>query len=351
MVYWEQASYPIQNNKAKIIIEEQDMNKYPQSIDRFNIHAYSDSDGNGITVRATENSINSGVFEAIVILTTGPSKENRLHTMDGDTITAKYIDTTLPKDHTVTELEITGTAFVGSRGPPIERAPASYIKVYNTKGNAIEEISLDQQVEIVTHIQNSQNTIQNFAYLVLIQNEKEETVSLSWIDGVLTPLQTITPSISWTPSIAGSYMATAFVWESVENPTALSPPLSIDLKVSSKQFDIEKFNKEEFVKLSLTDYKYSYDTTKYIDFGINLEGYYPTYYPPRVIIKTEKFKTIWDNSDFVDKANKEWKSHTNFNKHYDISEIGGPIHLSPGKYTLTVKFEDWKIQRDLVVEQ
>ncbi|MBI5697030.1 MAG: hypothetical protein HZC29_00695 [Thaumarchaeota archaeon] len=115
-IQWEQASYPVKNNKAKVIINEPDMNKYPQSIDRFNIQVFSDSDNKGITVRATETSVNSGIFESTIILTHDPSKENRLHIMDGDTATAKYIDTTLPKDQATKELQINGTAFVGSRG-------------------------------------------------------------------------------------------------------------------------------------------------------------------------------------------------------------------------------------------
>ena len=36
---------------------------------------------------------------------------------------------------------------------------------------------------------------------------------------------------SWTPSETGSYTATIFVWESVSNPTALSPQLSITIDV------------------------------------------------------------------------------------------------------------------------
>lgn len=348
-VQWEQASYPVKNNKAKVIINEPDMNKYPQSIDRFNIQVFSDSDNKGITVRATETSVNSGIFESTIILTYDPSKETRLHIIDGDTLTAKYIDTTLPKDQTVKELQINGTAFVGSRGPPVERAPASNLQVYNTKGNPIDEISLDQQIEIATNLQNSQDKTQKFTYLVQIQNEKGETVLLSWIDGILDPLQTLTPSISWIPNISGLYTATVFVWEDINNPTALSPPISLDLKITSKQFDAEKFNKEQFVKLDLIDYKYSYDSKKHIDFIIKLEGYYPKYYAPQVSIKDDTGKTVWDNLEIVGELHGGKISPTDFNKQYDINEIGGPIQLNPGKYVLIVKFENWHMERDLFV--
>lgn len=348
-MYWEQAGYLVQNNKAKIIIDEPDMNKYPQSNDRFDIKVYSDSDYDGITVRATETSVNSGLFEAIVILTTGPSKENRLHTVDGDTITAKYVDTTLPADQTAEELEVTGTAIVGARGPPLERVPVADLRLYNTKGNRITEIAIDQQVEIITDLRSSEDKPQKFAYLAQITNEKDEIVLLSWIDGILDQFQSLTPSISWIPSKPGQYMATIFVWESVENPTALSPPLSMDLKVISKQFDAEEFDKELFMKINLVDYKYSYNAKERIDFDIKLDGYYVTTYPPEVLIEDNTGKIIWNNHDFVGNVHFQRIGPFHINKQYSIDEIGGPIKLNSGKYALIIQFENWKIQRDLFV--
>jgi len=348
-VYWAQANYPVENTKAKIIIDEQDMNKFPQSIDRFNIQVYSDSDNTGITIRITENSINSGIFEAIVILTNGPTKENRLHILDGDTLTAKYIDTTLPKDQTVKDLEITGTAFVGSRGPPLERVPVSYMRVYDTKGNNLDEISLDQQAEIIIDLENAQDRSQKFAYLVQIQNERGEFVSLSWIDGMLDPLQALSPSVSWTPKTAGLYTATVFVWESIDNPTALSPPKSQDLKVVPKLFDIEKFQNEPFVKINLIDYTYSYSSKKPIEFGVNLKGSGYGLHPPKITIKDKTGKLFWSNADFVEKASLH-ATKGYFDRNYSMEELGGPLKLPIGKYILTAKFGDTQIRKDLTIE-
>jgi hypothetical protein len=346
--YWEQAGYPVKNNKAKIIVEEPDMNKYPQSIDRFDIHVFSDSDSTGVKIRITETSVNSGIFEGFVILTTDPSRENRLHATDGDTITAKYVDTTLPQDHPE-ELDIVGTAFVGSRGPPLERVPATDLRLYNTKGNRISEIAIDQQIEIMADLQNSQNNPQKFAYLAQIQNERGETVLLSWIDGTMDTFQALSPSISWIPNVPGQYIATIFVWESIENPTALSPPLSLDLKVIPKQFDGKEFSNEKFVKITLLDYEYSYTTKEHLNFGIKLEGYYDTIYPPKVSVRDSSGKTVWNNWDFVRNTPHDKTAPTDFSERYDINDIGGPINLKGGKYTLNVKFEDWNIQRDLFV--
>jgi len=43
--------------------------------------------------------------------------------------------------------------------------------------------------------------------------------------------QSMSPALSWTPSDSGSYTATVFVWESVDNPTALSPTTSVSIDV------------------------------------------------------------------------------------------------------------------------
>lgn len=93
------------------------------------------------------------------------------------------------------------------------------------------EALVDTQVQIAADLTNNQNRVQPFAYLVQIQNEEGVTVSLSWITGSLEPGQFMNPSQSWTPTIPGKYTAQIFVWESVDNPDALSVPLTIKINV------------------------------------------------------------------------------------------------------------------------
>ncbi|GFN39726.1 MAG: glycoprotein gp2 [Marine Group I thaumarchaeote] len=79
---------------------------------------------------------------------------------------------------------------------------------------------------------NGQDREQAFAYLVQVQDSNGVTISLAWITGSLAAGQSFSPALSWTPDAAGTYTATVFVWESVNNPTALSPPTSVDISVS-----------------------------------------------------------------------------------------------------------------------
>ncbi|CAI9830764.1 hypothetical protein IBTHAUMO2_1080001 [Nitrosopumilaceae archaeon] len=78
---------------------------------------------------------------------------------------------------------------------------------------------------------NGQERDQAFAYLVQIQDEDNVTVHLAWISGSVALGQSFSPSVSWTPAAAGTYTATTFAWESVSNPEALSPPVSLEITV------------------------------------------------------------------------------------------------------------------------
>ena len=182
----------------------------------------------------TETNEATGIFEGTVFFTTtGGSSGHRLRVSEGDTVTADYADGTLPLPYTTNDsVSITSTTIIGTIVPPLERAPATNLRIVDTFGSSIDAVSVDQQVQITADLSSGQDKDQDFAYLIQIQNSDGVTVSLSWIAGALSSGQSFSPSGSWTPTSAGTYTVTAFVWESIDNPTALSPPLSIDISVN-----------------------------------------------------------------------------------------------------------------------
>lgn len=232
-VAWLEASYPASGTGVVRIIDP-DVNLNPEAVDNFNVDVWSDSDAGGIDLTVTETNEATGIFEGTVFFTTtDESSGHRLRVAEGDTVTAEYRDETLPDPYTTAdELDITGTAFIGTVVPPLERAPASNARVVDAFGNTLDEVSLDQQVQITADLTNGQDREQPFAYLVQIQDENGVTVSLAWITGSLSAGQSFSPALSWIPTSSGTYTATVFVWESVDNPTALSPPVSVDIDVS-----------------------------------------------------------------------------------------------------------------------
>ncbi|PHY03760.1 MAG: hypothetical protein CK526_06480, partial [Thaumarchaeota archaeon] len=231
-VQWLEASYPASGTGVVRIIDA-DMNLNPEAIDNFSVDAWSDSDAGGIDLTVSETNEATGIFEGTVFFTVSDdSSGHRLRVAEGDTVTTEYEDNTLPEPYTTAdELDITATSLIGTLVPPLERAPAANLRTVDAFGNSLNSVSVDQQVQITAELANGQDREQSFAYLVQIQDGNGVTVSLAWITGSLSAGQSFSPALSWIPTESGSYTATAFVWESVDNPTALSPPVSTTIVV------------------------------------------------------------------------------------------------------------------------
>ncbi len=231
-VQWLEASYPASGTGVVRVIDP-DMNLDPEAVDNYDVDVWSDSDAGGIDLTVTETNEATGIFEGTVFFTvTDESSGHRLRVAEGDTVTAEYEDNTLPDPYTTAdELDITATSLIGTVVPPLERAPAANLRTVDAFGNSLDTVSVDQQVQISADLANGQDREQSFAYLVQIQDGNGVTVSLAWITGSLSAGQSFSPALSWIPTQAGTYTATAFVWESVDNPTALSPPVSTTVTV------------------------------------------------------------------------------------------------------------------------
>jgi hypothetical protein len=227
-----ESSYPASGTGVVRIIDA-DMNLNPEAVDNFTVDAWSDSDAGGIALTVTETNEATGIFEGTVFFTVdNASSGHRLRVSEGDTVTASYEDNTLPDPYTTAdELDITSTTLIGTVVPPLERAPAANLRTVDAFGNSLNAVSVDQQVQLTADLSNGVDKEQAFAYLVQVQDGDGVTVSLAWITGSLSSGQSFSPALSWIPTEAGSYTATAFVWESVDNPTALSPPVSTTITV------------------------------------------------------------------------------------------------------------------------
>ena len=232
-VQWLEASYAATGSGIVRVIDP-DMNTNPSAVDNIDdVVVYSETFLGGIELTVTETQEASGIFEGTVEFDPeSASQGHRLQVTEGDIVTAEYDDRTLPPpDGEGDRLSISATTLIGSIVPPLERAPASNPAIVDAFGNSLASVSVDQQVQITADLTSGQDRDQDFAYLVQIQNEDGVTIALSWITGTLGAGATFSPSQSWTPDATGSYTATIFVWESVSNPTALSPQLSITLDV------------------------------------------------------------------------------------------------------------------------
>lgn len=243
---WSQASYSSnEGTHATVTVIEPDMNRHSKAIDYIwtTIHSDSDPDLAGTKMTLFETGFDTGVFEREIIFSDSPpSGQGFLHVVNGDTIYIKYIDTTVPANYTLTDsrhevtengIEIHASAITGLWGPPMIRAPASDLRVMDINKESTIDIPVlvEQQVMFVSDLQSNMNRTLPFVYIVQIQNEQGKVESLSWLAGNLTAFQKITPGVTWIPFSEGMYTATAFVWEAINNPTAHSPPLTLEFTV------------------------------------------------------------------------------------------------------------------------
>ena len=209
-------------------IVDPDMNLNPESIDHVILQVYSDSDIAGIEVNAIETSESSGMFTSqITLSSTLSSSGNRLYSIPGDQIVAKYDDFTLPKPYSINDkLEIQTSSQVTSSIPStqlIENFPISFSDSF---GNSLESLSAENQVQIVGTVKNDQNFKQQFVYLIQIRSSSNQIESISWITGELSANQVLDVSQSWIPTESGNYIIETFVWKSLNDTLPLSSPMS-----------------------------------------------------------------------------------------------------------------------------
>jgi hypothetical protein len=229
-VQWLEANYSA-NDVGVVRIIDPDMNLNPEAVDHFNVDVWSDSDVGGIDLTVTETNEDTGIFEGTVFFTTtDQSSGARLRTTNGDAVTAKYADHTLPAPYTTADnLSIIGTTKIGTLTS--EMVLIENTRITDTTEKILTKISKNQSIQIVSDLQNNQSKNQPFSYIVQITNSNGIIQHLAWISGSLAPTQRFSSGLSWIPQDSGNYEITSFVWESIENPISLSSPTSLIVNV------------------------------------------------------------------------------------------------------------------------
>ena len=111
-ISWIGTGHPGRGGTVRVV--DTDMNLDPGSADSFEVDVYSDSDLAGIGLAVVETGNETGVFEgAVSFAAAGKSSGHRLRAAEGDTVTARYKDTT-----------IHGLFFAGIKATTIAGAPA-----------------------------------------------------------------------------------------------------------------------------------------------------------------------------------------------------------------------------------
>lgn len=220
------------SDSVEIRVIDHDMNLNPEAIDTITIEVFSDSDSGGIQVVATETSERSGEFIANISLSTNTSSGNRLYAVPGDNIFAKYDDHTLPKPFSKSdEISIETSAAVDYSILSINRIQTLPISFSDSFGTPLDSLISQTQMQIVGTIENQLNYDQEFIYFFQIKNSDNSVLSLSWIQGKLSPNQILDISQSWIPEKSDNYVLETYVWNSLNDFIPLSPPISTSIIV------------------------------------------------------------------------------------------------------------------------
>ena len=215
------------SDSVEIRVIDHDMNLNPETLDTITVDVFSDSDSGGIQVIATETSERSGDFIASIALSTSTSSGNRLYAIPGDSIFAKYDDHTLPKPYSKSdEKSIQTSAIIDHSIPAINRIQTTPISFSDSFGNPLTSYISESQMQIVGTIENQIIFDQEFIYFFQIKNSANSVISLSWIQGKLSPNQILDISQSWIPTKSGNYILETYVWNSLNDLIPLSPPIS-----------------------------------------------------------------------------------------------------------------------------
>ena len=215
------------NDSVGLRVIDHDMNLNPEALDTITVDVFSDSDSGGIQVIATETSERSGDFIASIALSTSTSSGNRLYAIPGDSIFAKYDDHTLPKPYSKSdEKSIQTSAIIDHSIPAINRIQTTPISFSDSFGNPLTSYISESQMQIIGTIENQIIFDQEFIYFFQIKNSANSVISLSWIQGKLSPNQILDISQSWIPTKSGNYILETYVWNSLNDLIPLSPPIS-----------------------------------------------------------------------------------------------------------------------------
>jgi hypothetical protein len=236
---FDKASYQI-TDTAMIRVTDRDAGINPDTPDVVSVKIWSDTDTIGLTMALRETDRNTGVFEESLLFTTmDVSSGNRLKVSDGDTVSMSYLDNTLPAPanlsadgiYTLETKTVVATTIFGKFIPSTQRAPAAEPVLVNSFGEKVSQVFTGEQLLIQSEVTNSQSKKQPFAYIVQVKDSEGITVSLSWVTSELPPGESLKVAQSWLPSTPGNYSIEIFVWESLTNPTALSPTRTVSVQV------------------------------------------------------------------------------------------------------------------------
>ncbi|MGH9991491.1 MAG: hypothetical protein ACREAZ_02460 [Nitrososphaera sp.] len=114
---------------------------------------------------------------------------------------------------------------------PSSRVVVRSLYFVNSQDKAIVEVRVGQDVQIAATTRNYQSTDQPYVLLGQITDADNIAVKIVQVFGVLPSGGPGEIRASWAPEVAGIYTIKVMIWTDLDNPTALSEPVSKEIPV------------------------------------------------------------------------------------------------------------------------
>ena len=175
-VQWLEASYPATSSGILRVIDS-DMNLNPEAVDNFEVKVWSSDSPSGITLTVEETQPASGIFEGTVFFGLDVSSGgHRLNVQEGDTVTARYTDNTLPEPYSQGDSEyITATTIIGINNTTYTQLQSDF-RDLQIRYNSIESQYNTTLIQL-SDIRSKFSTIESlYNSTIDDNNEKQHTI-------------------------------------------------------------------------------------------------------------------------------------------------------------------------------
>ena len=144
-------------------------------------------------------------------------------------------NTSMSADYPQIDIDLSNTLAVESDTSSLSAAEpitTLNLRVTDSHYNILDSVTSGDLVYLSADLSNVQSTDRSFVYQIQIQDSDGAVVAIPRLSGFLPGNQSFSPLIPWILPGPGTYTATTFVWESLDNLTVLSPSVSIDISVN-----------------------------------------------------------------------------------------------------------------------
>ena len=248
-VMWDRESYTL-NDEAVIHVYDHDLNQNSNFKDTVTVDVWSDSDAGGFDLILIETGVNTGIFEEILYFVTSGSsdvQQKLLRVSDGDTIVAEYNDKTLPSTNSSTSFGDVDVSGVSKFTIVLtSKQTFSFANTFVTNSDGVKEtlVKQDQNFSVTSKFSNLLNRDQFFVYSVVITDTNGQIIEEKEEVGTLSPLQSYSPTLSFSISQSGSYFIRASIFNDTIGDTGL---LLSEIPLQIEKTQLEKLDDKKFV--------------------------------------------------------------------------------------------------------